>query len=67
MYRQSLVKEVPLLTVAFFFIIFSQISTDANIQDIKKARLLLRSVTQTNPQHAPGWIAAARLEELSGM
>ncbi|XP_055388403.1 pre-mRNA-processing factor 6-like [Condylostylus longicornis] len=43
-----------------------KVSTDANIQDIKKARLLLRSVTQTNPQHAPGWIAAARLEELSG-
>ncbi|XP_053992594.1 pre-mRNA-processing factor 6-like [Hylaeus volcanicus] len=42
------------------------ISTDAHIADVKKARLLLRSVIQTNPQHAPGWIAAARLEELRG-
>ena len=33
-----------------------------DIQDVKKARKLLQSVTQTNPTHAPGWIAAARLE-----
>jgi hypothetical protein len=41
-----------------------KISSDAEISDIKKARLLLKSVTNTNPRHAPGWIAAARLEEL---
>ena len=41
-----------------------KISSDAEISDIKKARLLLKSVTNTNPKHAPGWIAAARLEEL---
>ncbi len=40
--------------------------TDAEISDIKKARLLLKSVIQTNPRHAPGWIAAARLEEVAG-
>ena len=40
------------------------VSSDAEIGDIKKARLLLRSVINTNPKHAPGWIAAARLEEL---
>ena len=34
--------------------------------DIKKARLLLKSVTSTNPGHGPGWIAAARLEEVAG-
>ena len=33
-----------------------------DIQDVKKARKLLQSVTATNPSHAPGWIAAARLE-----
>jgi hypothetical protein len=44
-----------------------KISSDAEISDIKKARLLLKSVTNTNPRHAPGWIAAARLEELVGM
>jgi len=42
------------------------ISTDAEIGDIKKARLLLKSVTTTNPGHAPGWIAAARIEEVAG-
>jgi len=36
---------------------------EADIADVKKARLLMRSVTTTNPQHGPGWIAAARLEE----
>lgn len=35
-------------------------------RDIKKARLLLKSVISTNPKHAPGWIAAARLEEVAG-
>lgn len=40
--------------------------SDAEIGDIKKARLLLNSVIQTNKKHAPGWIAAARLEEFAG-
>ncbi|KAG0235444.1 hypothetical protein BGW41_000826 [Actinomortierella wolfii] len=38
----------------------------AEIGDLKKARLLLKSVITTNPKHAPGWIAAARLEEHAG-
>ena len=42
------------------------VKSDAEIGDIKKARTLLRSVTTTNPQHGPGWIAAARLEEVAG-
>lgn len=42
------------------------LKSDADIADIKKARLLLRSVIQTNPNHAPGWVAIARLEELAG-
>jgi pre-mRNA-processing factor 6 len=42
------------------------ISTSAEIGDIKKARLLLKSVCDTNPKHGPGWIAAARLEEFAG-
>ncbi|KAJ3333929.1 Pre-mRNA-processing factor 6 [Blyttiomyces sp. JEL0837] len=41
------------------------VKTDAEISDIKKARQLLRSVITTNPKHAPGWIAAARLEEVA--
>lgn len=43
-----------------------RVSTQTEIGDIKKARLLLKSVTATNPNHAPGWIAAARLEETAG-
>ncbi|KAF7724034.1 hypothetical protein EC973_001441 [Apophysomyces ossiformis] len=42
------------------------LKSDAEIGDIKKARLLLNSVITTNPKHAPGWIAAARLEEVAG-
>jgi pre-mRNA-processing factor 6 len=41
------------------------IKTDSEISDIKKARSLLRSVITTNPSHGPGWIAAARLEEVA--
>ena len=36
------------------------------VGDIKRVRVLLESVIKTNPKHAPGWIAAARLEELAG-
>ncbi|KAI8062681.1 PRP1 splicing factor, N-terminal-domain-containing protein [Gongronella butleri] len=42
------------------------LKTATEIGDIKKARLLLNSVITTNPTHAPGWIAAARLEEAAG-
>ncbi|KAJ1020082.1 hypothetical protein NDA16_004362 [Ustilago loliicola] len=44
----------------------SNIKTSAEIGDIKKARSLLDSVIKTNPKHAPGWIAAARVEEVAG-
>lgn len=45
----------------------SEIKTgEAEVGDIKRVRLLLESVIKTNPKHAPGWIAAARLEELAG-
>lgn len=42
-----------------------KVSSEAEIGDIKKARVLLQSVTSTNPKHGPGWIAAARVEELA--
>lgn len=41
------------------------VKSDAEISDIKKARTLLTSVINTNPKSAPGWIAAARLEEIA--
>lgn len=37
--------------------------TTAEIGDIKKTRELMKSVVQTNPKYAAGWIAAARVEE----
>ena len=37
-----------------------------NIGDVKKGRLLLKSVRSTNPKHAPAWIASAGLEEITG-
>ncbi|CAM9724783.1 unnamed protein product, partial [Discosporangium mesarthrocarpum] len=43
-----------------------KINSDAEVGDIEKARLLLKSVTSTNPKHGPGWIAAARVEEYAG-
>jgi pre-mRNA-processing factor 6 len=43
-----------------------KINSEAEVGDIEKARLLLKSVTSTNPKHGPGWIAAARLEEFAG-
>ena len=39
---------------------------EIEIGDIKRVRVLLESVTKTNPKHAPGWIAIARLEEIAG-
>jgi pre-mRNA-processing factor 6 len=44
----------------------TKLSSDAEIGDFKKARLLLKSVITTNPKHPPGWIALARLEERAG-
>ncbi|KAI9045103.1 U4/U6-U5 snRNP complex subunit PRP6 [Aspergillus affinis] len=39
---------------------------EVEVGDIKRVRVLLESVTRTNPKHAPGWIALARLEERAG-
>nr|KAG5694409.1 hypothetical protein BaRGS_017442 [Batillaria attramentaria] len=41
-------------------------SHGGDINDVKKARLLLKSVRETNPKHPPAWIASARLEEVTG-
>lgn len=42
------------------------LKTDAEIGDIKKARMLFDSLVKSNPNHAPGWIAAACIEEHAG-
>jgi len=41
-------------------------SSEVEVGDINRVRVLLESVIKTNPKHAPGWIAIARLEELAG-
>ncbi|KAK0440011.1 PRP1 splicing factor, N-terminal-domain-containing protein [Desarmillaria tabescens] len=43
-----------------------QIKSSAEIGDIKRARMLFDSLVKSNPKHAPGWIAAACLEEHAG-
>jgi len=43
-----------------------KVATSAEIGDIQKARLLLKSVRDTNPHHGAGWIAASRVEEAAG-
>ncbi|KAF8503243.1 hypothetical protein F5888DRAFT_1886944 [Russula emetica] len=42
------------------------IKTEAEIGGIKRARMLFDSLIKSNPKHAPGWIAAAALEEHAG-
>ncbi|KAI0310692.1 PRP1 splicing factor, N-terminal-domain-containing protein [Amylostereum chailletii] len=42
------------------------IKSDAEIGDIKRARMLFDSLVKSNPKHSPGWIAAAALEEHAG-
>jgi pre-mRNA-processing factor 6 len=44
----------------------TKIASTAEVGDINKARLLLKSVRDTNPKHGPGWIASARVEEAAG-
>lgn len=44
----------------------SQLPGAPQAGDISRARELLSSVIKTNPNNGPGWIAAARVEELAG-
>ncbi|KAG7615011.1 unnamed protein product [Arabidopsis thaliana] len=41
-------------------------TTDEEIYDRNRARLLYKSLTQSNPKNPNGWIAAARVEEVDG-
>ncbi|EPE04968.1 pre-mrna-splicing factor prp1 [Ophiostoma piceae UAMH 11346] len=38
----------------------------ASVSDVDFARKLLRSAVESNPNSAPGWVAAARVEEVAG-
>ena len=41
-------------------------ASEFGVGDINRVRVLMESVIKTNPKHAPGWIAIARLEEFAG-
>lgn len=43
-----------------------KVNTATEINDLKKARVLLKAVIKANPQSSSGWVAAARVEELDG-
>lgn len=40
-----------------------KVASNAELSDINKARLLLKSTRSSNPKHGPAWIASARVEE----
>jgi pre-mRNA-processing factor 6 len=42
------------------------INTDEDISDLKKARVLMKSIINSDPKNPKGWVAAARVEELDG-
>lgn len=43
-----------------------KMNTETEINDLKKARILLKAVIKANPSSSSGWVAAARVEELDG-
>ncbi|PJF19490.1 hypothetical protein PSACC_00212 [Paramicrosporidium saccamoebae] len=43
-----------------------QTTASGQVNDIKRARALLRSAVNTNPLNSAAWIAAARVEEVAG-
>ena len=43
-----------------------KISSETEINDLKKARMLLKAVIKANPDSTSGWVASARVEELDG-
>ncbi len=43
-----------------------KVNSASDIADFKKARLLMKSIINTNPKNIAGWIGAARIEEMDG-
>lgn len=43
-----------------------KVNSSTDIADVKKARLLMRSIINTNSKNVAGWIGAARIEEMDG-
>jgi len=61
-------SEIGCAFISYFLLLFD-CPTDlvlVDSSDIKRARALLQSLIKTNPKHAPGWVAAAWLENVAG-
>lgn len=43
-----------------------KLNSETQLNDLKKARVLLKAVIKANPTSSSGWVAAARVEELDG-
>ena len=43
-----------------------KVNSANDIADFKKARLLMKSIINTNPKNVAGWVGAARIEEMDG-
>jgi pre-mRNA-processing factor 6 len=54
------------LALARQVICIVQVSSAAEVSDIKRARMLMKSMVNTNPKSPHAWIAYARLEEIAG-
>jgi pre-mRNA-processing factor 6 len=42
------------------------VNDSEQIGDLKKARMIMKSAINSNPNSSPSWIAAARIEEFDG-
>ena len=42
------------------------LNINQTVKNANRARTLMKSIRETNPRHAPGWVASARLEEATG-
>jgi pre-mRNA-processing factor 6 len=62
----TVVGQAVVNTLGYMTDLNASRSANEDMVDINKARDLLTNVTVTNPSHAPGWIAAARLEHIAG-
>jgi pre-mRNA-processing factor 6 len=62
----SVANQTAVNTTGYMTDLNAHRSANEDMVDLNKARDLLSNVTTTNPSHAPGWIAAARLEHIAG-
>lgn len=66
--RAGVKSSIPSIDPSGYLTEMSQIPTytEEEVSDLKKARMLLKSLVSTNPENAASWLAYARLEEKDG-